>query len=101
MLTGGDDVYAFGKSISSNVLPVTVVYKDGTKYLLTCPHCGCRRGVDAAEGLVGVVGEQYQDNICGGWFEIVNEVREAVNIGVLDEQPFALQVRYEEDSAGY
>lgn len=90
-------MYKFEKTTSRSILPVTAVYRDGNEFLLTCPHCGHRRGIEASEGLIDVVGEQFQDNLCDGWFEITDEVNVVADIDVLDEQPFAMRDGYEED----
>jgi len=58
--------------MSDEILPVDDFFNDhqANEYLLVCPHCGQIRGIDRYASLEEFKGEQFQDNLCGGWWEI-------------------------------
>jgi hypothetical protein len=60
------------KTESLEILPVSKVFDDHDdhEYLVKCPHCERIRGVEKEASLSAHFGEQYQDNLCDGWFEI-------------------------------
>ena len=62
---------SFEKTESTEIKPVTKLMRDDGEFLLKCPHCGRIRGInDDFEDGEEVYGEQYQDNLCDGWYEI-------------------------------
>ena len=68
----------FEKTESKEILIVTkaVNYKQENEFLVKCPHCNNIRGIDKADGsdsLRWLGGEQFQDNLCDGWYEISRE----------------------------
>ncbi len=58
--------------MSNLILAVSSVYDAGDEWLFPCPHCGHVRGVLKEDSLSNLMGEQYQDNLCGNWQEISN-----------------------------
>lgn len=63
--------FTFEKTDSDEILPVSRIMIDGEEVLLKCPHCGRIRSIDNETGNVeDLEGEQYQDNLCDGWFTI-------------------------------
>lgn len=57
---------------SLEIRPITKVFDDkqAHEFLLVCPHCDAIRGIEKEGRLRELAGEQYQDNLCGGWYEI-------------------------------
>jgi hypothetical protein len=75
----------FEKTTSLEILPVDKVFKDSGEYLLTCPHCSRLRGIDDEGGSIHrLKGEQYQDNLCDGWYSIADSVKV---VGEVEELP--------------
>ena len=70
------------KTESLEILSVDKVYdeKREREFLLKCPHCGHVRGIDKEDTLKGLGGEQYQDNLCNGWYEISRDAKLVTNI---------------------
>jgi len=72
------------KTKSLEILPVNKVFNDEqqNEFLVKCPHCKNIRGIDKEGSLRNLGGEQYQDNLCDGWYElspnakIVNTIEE-------------------------
>lgn len=58
--------------MSNQILSVEAVFDDkqSNEWLFVCPHCGAVRGAEKEGSLSNLRGEQYQDNLCGNWFEI-------------------------------
>lgn len=76
------------KTDSLDILPVTLLFAEGDELLLKCPHCGSTRGIENDfNGLNNVKGEQYQDNLCDGWYEISFDAKLAKNISEIESQP--------------
>jgi hypothetical protein len=51
---------------------ITKVFNDKheNEFLFKCPHCDNVRGIEKEDSLRNLGGEQYQDNLCDGWYEI-------------------------------
>lgn len=63
----------FKKTTSNEIKPVVKFFKDSDEFLLKCPHCDSIRGISDEFGSIKKLsGEQYQDNLCNGWYEISN-----------------------------
>lgn len=61
----------FEKTKSDEIKPVARFFKEGGEFLLKCPHCKAIRGINNEFGSINKLsGEQYQDNLCNGWFEV-------------------------------
>lgn len=60
--------------MSNKILSVEAVFDDKglSEWLVVCPHCGHIRGIEKEGSLSNLQGEQYQDNLCDGWYEISN-----------------------------
>lgn len=65
------------KTKSLEILTVSKVFDDkqANEFLVKCPHCENVRGVEKEASLHGLGGEQYQDNLCDGWYEISPEAK--------------------------
>jgi hypothetical protein len=61
----------FEKTQSDEIKPVSKFFIESNEFLFTCPHCKSIRGIDNELGVIEkLAGEQYQDNLCDGWFEV-------------------------------
>jgi hypothetical protein len=67
----------FEKTQSLEILAVKHVYNDkqDNSFLIKCPHCENIRGIHKEDSLRNLGGEQYQDNLCDGWYEISREAK--------------------------
>ncbi len=75
----------FAATCDLEILPITNVFddKEGNEFLVKCPHCDRVRGIEKDLRLSELGGEQYQDNLCHGWFEIAADatlVRDIENL---------------------
>ncbi len=66
--------------MSNSILNVEAVFddKDSNEWILVCPHCGEVRGIEKEGSLSNLQGEQYQDNLCDGWYEISNNATASI-----------------------
>jgi hypothetical protein len=63
----------FKKTTSNEIKPVVKFFKDSGEFLLKCPHCDSIRGISDEFGSIKKLsGEQYQDNLCDGWYYVSN-----------------------------
>ncbi|MFS1427356.1 hypothetical protein LMH73_009365 [Vibrio splendidus] len=86
---------------SKAILPVTVLFSDGNEFILKCPHCGSNRGIENETGSLDYVkGEQYQDNMCKGWFEVSQDAKLVTNLAEVESQPCELDSLYDCDCDG-
>lgn len=61
---------------SNSILPVSLLFKEGDEFIHKCPHCGNIRGIENETGSFSdVLQEQYEDNMCGGTYEISRDAR--------------------------
>lgn len=71
---------------TDKILEVKKLFKDGSEYIVDCPHCGKFVGVDGE--LEELKGEMFHHNGtfgCDGWFEVssgavrVNSINDLVS----------------------
>lgn len=73
----------FEKKESDEIKPVIKFFKDGDEFLHKCPHCSRIRGIENEFGTIeALTGEQYQDNLCDGLYEIS---RDAVMVNAVED----------------
>lgn len=59
------------KTASDEILMVRKFFAENDEFLLKCPHCGRIRGIENETGdLDDLIGAQYEDNLCGGTYEV-------------------------------
>jgi hypothetical protein len=66
---------------TDEILIVHRFAREGGDWIARCPHC---LRIVCMDGEEAVRGEQFQDRVCGGWFEVSSD---ALRLKILPEHP--------------
>lgn len=73
--------------IKDEILMVEKFFKEKDEYALCCPHCKVTRRISSEDKeLEELSGEQYQDNLCKGWFEISEYAMLVNSLSIIEKE---------------